>query len=78
MRSCGIVSATGSSDFPAGVRPPMRTGTVSSTAMTYQHADFDDPAAYAQLSDYLTEIDAHWNTKANRLFYLATPPGCLA
>jgi glucose-6-phosphate 1-dehydrogenase len=44
------------------------------TAVTYQHGDFDDPAACSQLSDYLNEIDAHWNVKANRLFYLATPP----
>jgi glucose-6-phosphate 1-dehydrogenase len=43
-------------------------------AATYQQADFDDPAAYSQLSDYLAQIDARWNAKANRVFYLATPP----
>ena len=41
---------------------------------TYQKADFDDPAAYSRLSDYLAQIDTQWNAKANRLFYLATPP----
>ena len=43
-------------------------------AATYQQADFDDPAAYSQLSDYLAQIDARWNARANRVFYLATPP----
>ena len=43
-------------------------------AVTYQQADFDDPAAYVQLRDYLAQIDAQWNAKANHVFYLATPP----
>jgi glucose-6-phosphate 1-dehydrogenase len=43
-------------------------------AVTYQKADFDDPAAYSELSEYLAQIDTQWNTKANRVFYLATPP----
>ena len=43
-------------------------------AVTYQRADFDDPAAYAQLADYLARIDTQWNTQAGRIFYLATPP----
>jgi glucose-6-phosphate 1-dehydrogenase len=43
-------------------------------AVTYQQAEFDDPAAYRQLHDYLTQIDSQWNAKANRVFYLATPP----
>ena len=43
-------------------------------AATYQQAEFDDPAAYVRLSDRLAEIDAQWSGKANRVFYLATPP----
>ncbi len=43
-------------------------------AVTYQRADFDDAAAYARLSEYLAQLDGQWNAKANRLFYLATPP----
>ena len=42
--------------------------------VTYQQADFDDPAAYTRLSEYLAGIDAQWDAKANRVFYLATPP----
>ena len=44
------------------------------TAVTYQQADFNDPAGYAQLRDWLAQIDSQWNAKANRGFYLATPP----
>jgi glucose-6-phosphate 1-dehydrogenase len=44
------------------------------TAVTYQQADFNDPAGYAQLRDWLAQIDSQWNAKANRAFYLATPP----
>ena len=43
-------------------------------ATTYQQADFNDPAAYTQLRDYLAQVDLEWNTKANHIFYLATPP----
>jgi glucose-6-phosphate 1-dehydrogenase len=43
-------------------------------AVAYQRADFDDPAAYAGLSAHLAQLDAQWNAKARRLFYLATPP----
>ena len=43
-------------------------------AVSYQQADFNDPAAYVQLRDYLDQLDSQWNAKANRLFYLATPP----
>jgi glucose-6-phosphate 1-dehydrogenase len=41
---------------------------------TYQQADFNDPGTYSRLSEYLTQVDAHWSTKANHIFYLATPP----
>jgi glucose-6-phosphate 1-dehydrogenase len=41
----------------------------------YMSADYGDPAAYATLSDSLSKMDGEGHTKANHIFYLATPPG---
>jgi glucose-6-phosphate 1-dehydrogenase len=41
----------------------------------YMSADYGDPAAYATLSNHLSKLDKAWDTTANRVFYLATPPG---
>jgi glucose-6-phosphate 1-dehydrogenase len=40
----------------------------------YQQGDFADKAAYKDLAERLEQIDAARGTRANRLFYLATPP----
>jgi glucose-6-phosphate 1-dehydrogenase len=42
--------------------------------LNYVSADFTDSAAYAALADQLAGQDKAWNTGANRVFYLATPP----
>ena len=41
----------------------------------YMSADYGDSAAYATLSDSLSKMDGEGHTKANGIFYLATPPG---
>jgi len=41
----------------------------------YMLADYSDPAAYTTLSDSLSKMDEEGHTKANHIFYLATPPG---
>ena len=38
-------------------------------------ADFASSACYAGLAGRLSELDQKWNTRANRIFYLAVPPG---
>ncbi len=40
----------------------------------YQPGEFADRAAYRELAERLEQIDAARGTRANRLFYLATPP----
>src|SRR5687768_14906443 len=40
----------------------------------YHRGDFDDPAAYVELSKRLDRIDRDRGTAGNRLFYLAVPP----
>jgi glucose-6-phosphate 1-dehydrogenase len=40
----------------------------------YHHGDFDDPAAWRELSSLLDRIDRDRGTAGNRLFYLAVPP----
>jgi glucose-6-phosphate 1-dehydrogenase len=44
----------------------------------YLRGDFDDPAAYKNLAQLLTAIDARHHTGGNALFYLATPPQVFA
>jgi glucose-6-phosphate 1-dehydrogenase len=50
-------------------RWPLFEGRVS-----YLQGDYDDPETYQRLAQRLGEIDAKAGTRANRLFYLATPP----
>ena len=40
----------------------------------YVKLDFDDPAGFETLSQYLDQHDAEHGTRGNRLFYLATQP----
>lgn len=40
----------------------------------YLRADFTDQTLYAKLAELLTKQDKEWNAKAERIFYLATPP----
>ncbi|MET0680671.1 MAG: glucose-6-phosphate dehydrogenase [Burkholderiales bacterium] len=49
---------------------------VSSTQHRFHYVagGFDDPATYARLAERLEEIDRARGTRANLLFYLATPP----
>jgi glucose-6-phosphate 1-dehydrogenase len=40
-------------------------------------ADFDDPASYQELSRRIEALEAEWGMPANRVFYLAIPPGLI-
>ncbi len=42
--------------------------------LSYLQGDYDDPETCRRLEQRLAEIDAAVGTRANRLFYLATPP----
>ena len=42
--------------------------------IAYLQGDFNDPAAYAHLSQHLDTCDTEHGTAGNRLFYLATQP----
>jgi len=44
-------------------------------AITYSQGHFDEPEAYERLGARLRAIDAEWGVCANKLFYLAVPPG---
>lgn len=44
------------------------------SSLTFINADFSDPAAYGALADHLAAQDTALDTKASRIFYLATPP----
>jgi glucose-6-phosphate 1-dehydrogenase len=46
--------------------------------ISYLQGEFDDPAAYKQLSQHLTRTDKARHTGGNYLFYLATPPQVFA
>ena len=40
----------------------------------YFRSDFDDPEGYARLGDFLIQLDAEYQTRGNRIFYLAVAP----
>lgn len=58
-------------NLPAGDDPVLNSFTSN---LHYISDDFGDPAAYAQLTEFLNQLDRDKGTAGNRLFYLATPP----
>jgi glucose-6-phosphate 1-dehydrogenase len=42
--------------------------------VSYQQGDFQDPATYTSLETLAARTEKSWNTKAGRIFHLATPP----
>ena len=64
----------GVSRFARGGPPAADAWNDFMAAVSYQRGDFDDPAAFSALSERLAGLDAQWNAKAHRIFYLATPP----
>jgi glucose-6-phosphate 1-dehydrogenase len=42
--------------------------------ITFQSGDFTDSQIYNQLGNLMAQNDTRWTAKANRIFYLATPP----
>ena len=45
--------------------------------MSFITSELDDSQAYAQLAKTLAAQDKEWQEQANRVFYLATPPGMI-
>ena len=44
---------------------------------SYASVDFDDANAYQILAEQLSAQEKQWNSKANRIFYFAVPPGLI-
>ena len=42
--------------------------------MVYQSGDFTKPSTYAALGKRCTALETQWKAKAQRIFYMATPP----
>ena len=42
--------------------------------ISYYRADFTNPEAYKGLAEKLDQLDAAWETKANRIFYMSVSP----
>jgi glucose-6-phosphate 1-dehydrogenase len=40
----------------------------------YQQGDFKEPQTYSALDNKCAKLEKEWNTKAHRIFYMATPP----
>jgi glucose-6-phosphate 1-dehydrogenase len=43
--------------------------------LAFMTADLDNPQAFADLAKRLAAQEKEWDTRANRIFYLAVPPG---
>ena len=69
------------SRFLQGVTQHSRGGAPAEAAwkkftgmIRYVRVDISDPAGFTRLSDALASCDQEWNGKADKVFYLATPP----
>ncbi len=67
MKESAMSAAPGTSVDPA-------TWALLEQGLYYLPSDFGDPAGYVRLADFLARIDKEHGTRANRVFYLATPP----
>jgi glucose-6-phosphate 1-dehydrogenase len=45
--------------------------------LAYDAADFNDPKVFSDLSKRLAGREKEWNTRVNRIFYLALPPSMI-
>ncbi len=68
-----------------GVKQFSRFGTVKSSQweefashIHYQHGDFKQLPTYTVLGERCEKLEKEWGTKANRIFYMATPPSMFA
>ncbi len=48
-----------------------------SSRISYRQADFADPAAYRDLARKLEHLEKEWVVTADKIFYLAIPPGMI-
>jgi glucose-6-phosphate 1-dehydrogenase len=46
--------------------------------LNFQTGVFEDPAVYEALANTIVKTEKEWGTKANRLYYLSTPPSAIA
>jgi glucose-6-phosphate 1-dehydrogenase len=58
----------------AGVTPAAMTAAWLLDRIHYVAGDLEDDQTYQRLSDTLSRLEATYHTRANCLFYLATPP----
>ena len=68
----------------AGVDQFSRRGKTDSSTwnafaqrLSFRTADFANPATFTSLAQQLLDLDEQWDTRAVRVFYLATPPTLL-
>jgi glucose-6-phosphate 1-dehydrogenase len=45
-----------------------------SRTLHYRRSDFKDPESFKSLADSLRDLDGHFHTGGNRIFYMALPP----
>lgn len=57
-----------------GAIPSSKETNSLMSLITYHKGTFDNPDSYNALAATLSAIDASWNTRANKLFYLPIPP----
>jgi glucose-6-phosphate 1-dehydrogenase len=54
--------------------PTEKTWQSFAQLLRYYQADITDPSTYTRLAHTLAQLDKTWQGKAQRVFYLATPP----
>jgi len=66
----------GVAEFSRRAEPDDQAWKMFAAALRYFKADAGDAGAYRRLDERLAATEKEWGTKAERIFYLATPP-CL-
>jgi glucose-6-phosphate 1-dehydrogenase len=72
----------GESEFRANMQLALKTAGVYdeirwpsfAEALHYRYTDFEDLESFKSLAQSLRDLDGHFNTRGNRVFYMALPP----
>lgn len=60
--------------FARAGKSPVKEWTAFSRHIRYLQGDFKSNATYKELSDQCASLEKEWGSKAQRIFYMATPP----
>ena len=64
--------------FARSGKAPVKEWNEFSPRIRYLQGDFKSKTTYKELSDQCVSLEKEWGSKAQRIFYMATPPSLFA